>query len=235
MEFNKKIEDELLKYADQEYLEFSRDLNVGNTDVKQIGVRIPILREISKELSKEYDLEYLIDNINENYYEEIMLKGMLISQYKNLEWHELEKYIKYYIPKIFDWCLCDTFCSSLKISKKYLKQIKELIQNYLKSNKEFEVRFGLVMLLNYYICDEYIEEIFKVINDITLDKYYVKMANAWLISYCAIKYYDRTLSFLKNDCRIDKWTYNKGIQKSIESFRITKERKEELKKLKRLE
>ena len=234
MKFNKEVENELLKLADSKYLEFNKSLKLGNDEnIKQIGVKMPMLRKYSKKLSKEYELEYLLNNINENYYEEIMLKGLLIGEYKNLNWEELEKYIKYYVPKITDWGLCDTFCCSLKISKKYFKEIWNLLGEYLKSNNEFEVRFGLVMILNYYINDDYIDKIYEIINNVSLDKYYVKMANAWLISYCVIEYYDKTLNFLKNNLKIDKWTYNKGIQKSIESFRLTKEQKEVLRGLRK--
>lgn len=237
MEFSEQVENELLKFADKEYLEFNKNLNKKEYMEKQktqIGIRIPILRAYSKKLSKEHELDYLLENINENYYEEIMLKGFIIGQYKNLEWKELEKYINYYVPKISDWAICDTFCSSLKITKKYQKEIWKILQKYLKSNNEFDVRFALVMLLNYYISDEYVEDIYSIINNVKLDKYYVKMANAWLISYCLIDYYDKTVEFLKDNTKIDKWTYNKGIQKGIESFRISKKQKENIKKMKRL-
>lgn len=237
MEFGKEVENKLLEYADKEYLEFNKKLNKEEYVKKQkeqIGIRIPILREYSKNLSKEYDLDFLLENINENYYEEIMLKGFIIGQYKKLEWKELEKYISYFVPKISDWAICDTFCSSLKITKKYQKEIWKMLSKYLKSKNEFDVRFALVMILGYYINDQYIDEIYEIINNVKLDKYYVKMANAWLISYCVIEYYDKTVAFLKDKCTIDKWTYNKGIQKSVESFRLSKEQKENLKKMKRL-
>ncbi len=233
MNLKKQVKQYLLNLEDKKYLEFSKKLNMHNQDHKQIGVKIPLIRAYAKELSQKYELEFLIDNIDEEYYEELMLKGILIGTYKNLEFGELEKQINIFVPKIDDWGICDSFCNSLKITKKYKKEIWNLINNkYLKSKNEFEVRFGLVMILNYYIEDEYLEKIYKIINKVKLDKYYVKMANAWLISYCVIKYYDRTYKFLKEECKIDKWTYNKGIQKSIESYRITKEEKDKLRKLK---
>ncbi len=232
METKKEVKKYLLRLEDKEYLKFSQNLNIKNKNYKQIGVRIPMLRKYAIELSKKYDLKFLINNIDEEYYEELMLKGILIGSYKNISYEELEKYINIFVPKIDDWAICDSFCSSLKITKKYYNEMWNIIESYLKSNKEFEVRFALVMILNYYIDDEHIEEIYKIINNVSLDKYYVKMANAWLISYCVIKYYKKTLNFLKNNAKLDKWTYNKGIQKSIESFCITKEQKIKLKKIK---
>ena len=234
MNFGKDIETKLKSFSDNKYLEFSKSTGVANGESKEaLGIRIPILRNFAKELLKENELEFLIENIYENYYEEVMLKGLLITLSKSLTWIELEKMILYYAPKITDWALCDTFCSGLKIAKKYKVEIWGIINKYLTSDKEFEVRFALVMILNYFLTDEYIENIFQIINDVKLDKYYVKMANAWLISYCAICYYDRTYKFLKCDSKIDEWTHNKGIQKSIESYRLTKEQKEQLRRLKR--
>ena len=92
--------------------------------------------------------------------------------------------------------------------------------------------FAIVMLLDYYINDQYIDQVLQILNNIKLDKYYVQMANAWTISICLIKYYNKTLEFLKTT-KIDDFTYNKGIQKAIESYRITKEQKDYLKTLKR--
>ena len=234
MKFEKEIEEKLKSFSDNKYLEFSKSTGVANGESKEaLGIRIPVLRSFAKELIKEYELDYLLDNINENYYEEVMLKGMLINSKKKIDWEDLEKYIKYYVPKITDWALCDTFCSGLKISKKYLNEIWELISEYLKSDKEFEVRFALVMILNYFLAEEYIDKVFEIIDDVKLDKYYVKMANAWLISYCAINHYEKTYKFMKNNTKLDVWTYNKGIQKSLESYRIAKEHKEKLRMLKR--
>ena len=231
MNFEVVVKNKLLEHADEKYIEFTKSLAVGNEESKRIGVRIPILRKYAKELSKNYDLDFLIQNIDEEYYEELLLKAILIGEYSKLSWDELEKFIRYYVPKIYDWSLCDTFCSGLKITKKYYKEVWKLILEYLNSNREFEVRFALVMILNYYINDEYIEQIFEIINRVDLDKYYVKMANAWLISYCVIKQYGKTFDFLKNDCKVDEWTYKKGIQKSLESFRVSEANKAELKKL----
>ena len=228
MELKDEVKKYLLELEDKKYLEFSKKLNAQIENYKQIGVRIPLIRNYAKELGRNYKLDYLIE-----YYEELMLKGILIGSYKKISYEELEKNISIFVPKIYDWAICDSFSMSLKITKKYKKEIWKLINKYLKSNKEFEVRFALVMILNYYIDDEHIEEIYKIINKVSVDKYYVKMANAWLISYCVIKYYERTYKYLKEECTIDNWTYNKGIQKSIESYRINNEQKQKLKELKK--
>lgn len=227
---DKIIKEKLLSLRDDKLLEFEQKLNAKDNNLKQLGVRIPLLRNYAKELIKEYDLEYLINNIDEEYYEELMLKGFLIGHLK--DYSIFEKYVYDFVPKISDWAICDTFCASLKITKKYPKEMYEVINHFLSSKSEFEVRFSLVMLLDYYLIDDYIDKVLEISNSIKSDKFYIKMANAWLLSFALIKYYDKTYNFLKNDCVLDKWTYNKTIQKARESFRLTNKQKEKLLKLK---
>ncbi len=224
-----EIEKELLNMQDKKYKEFQKGICPGVEEI--IGIRIPILRSYAKELLKRYDFKYLMENIPSNYYEEIMLQGMLIGQAK-LDFNEIIKYVEDFIPKIDNWAVCDTFCTGLKITKKHKEEMWNFIQKYIKSDKEFYIRFGIVLILNYYIDEDYLYKNFKIFDSIKSDKYYVQMAVAWAISFCLIKFYDKTIEYLKNS-KIDKFTYNKSIQKAIESYRITKEQKEFLRTLKK--
>ena len=161
-----------------------------------------------------------------------MLQGMLIGQAKNENIDTILKYVEEYIPKIDNWAICDTFCAGLKITKKYKKEMWEFIQKYLKSEKEFEIRFAIVIILDYFIDEEYLKKDFKIFDNIKHEGYYVRMAIAWAISICLIKYYEDAVEYLKN-AKIDNWTYNKAIQKAIESYRISDDKKDFLKKLKK--
>lgn len=225
------IKEELISLADEKYKKFHSNLCPGTENI--LGVRVPVLRNYAKELSNKYSIDYLLNEIDEEYYEEIMLKGMLIGLNKKIEWKELEKYIKEFVPKINNWAICDVFCAGLKITKKYKKEMFELINEYLASKREFELRFAIVMILDYYIEKEYLEKDFNIFNQIKSDKYYVKMAVAWAISICLIKFYDETIKYLENNTFLDNWTYNKAIQKAIESYRITNEQKDKLRTMKR--
>ena len=222
----KEVQEFLLSKADPKYNDFSQNLNICK-NYKSIGVRIPIIRDYAKFLSKKYSIDYLINNISEDYYEEILLKGFIIGCYKNLTYDELVYYINNHLPKVVDWSMCDTFVNSLKITKKYQDKLWNLVLEKLKSKKEFDVRFSLVMILNYYINDDYKDKIYEIIDNIKLDDYYVKMANAWLISYMFINYFDDTIKFIKNS-KIDNWTKRKGITKAIESFKISEDNKKKL-------
>lgn len=223
-----KIRQDLFAMQDLKYKEFHGSLCPDMDNI--IGVRIPKLREYAKELYKSNNLEDI--KIEDKYYEELVIQGMLIGFQTKAPIEEVIKQVKEFVPKINSWAVCDTFCAGLKITKKYQTEMFKVIKEYLKSKQEYEVRFAIVMLLDYYINDQYIAQVLQILNNISLDKYYVQMANAWALSICLIKYYNKTLEFLKTT-KIDDFTYNKGIQKTIESYRITKEQKDYLRTLKR--
>lgn len=230
MELKEKVKKDIKEMADNKYKDFHSNLCPGIQNI--IGVRIPVLREYAKKLNKEYALEQILEEVEDEYYEETMLKGISIGLNNKEDIDKILKYIEYFVPKINNWAVCDVFCGGLKITNKNKEKVWKFIQKYLKSNKEFEIRFGLVMILGYYIDEEYLSRDFKVFDSITSEEYYVKMAKAWAISIALIKYYDKTLEYLKNT-NMDKWTYNKSIQKAVESYRITDSQKQELRMMKK--
>ena len=225
----KEVKEFLINNRDSKYLDFSENLNICKGK-RALGVRIPILRNYAKYLSKKYSIDYLINNINEDYYEEILLKGFIIGNYKDLTFHELTKYIDNHLTKIIDWSLCDTFVASLKLTKKYQDRMWDYIIDKINTKKEYYVRFGLVMILNYYINDSYKDRIYKIIETIKSKYYYVNMANAWLLSCMFVNYFDDTIKFI-NHTKLDPWTKRKGISKALESYKITDENKTILKKI----
>lgn len=224
------IEKELFKFQDKKYREFQKGLCPGASNI--IGIRVPILRSYAKELLKKYNLKELMENINDNYQEEVMLQGMLIGESKE-DFNIIIKYVEEFIPKIETWAVCDTFCTGLKITKKHKEEMWKFLQKYLKSKKEFKVRFGVVMILDYFIDEEHLEEDFKIFNSIKVDKYYVQMAVAWAISICLIKFYKETVKYLQEEADLDNFTYNKALQKAIESYRLTDEQKSFLRNMKK--
>lgn len=225
-----EIKRKLIELADPKYKEFHGSLCPGTENI--IGVRVPILRNYAKELFNKGDWKKTIKLIDNEYYEEIMLQGMLIGQAKKENIDIILKYVENYVPKIDNWAICDVFCAGLKVTKKYKKEMWNFLQEYLKSDKEFEVRFAIVMILNYYIDEEYLKKDYKIFDNIKHEGYYVKMGVSWAISICLIKYYNETLEYL-NKANIDNWTYNKAIQKAIESYRISDDKKEKLRKMKK--
>lgn len=234
-----KIKQELKQLADEKYKEFHKGLCPGTENI--LGIRVPVLRDYAKKLSKECEIRELLNCIDNEYYEEIMLQGMLIGlekdkdkdKDKNKDIQTILKDIEEFVPKIDNWAVCDVFCAGLKITKKHEKEMWDFLQKYVTSDKEFEIRFGVVMILDYYITEAYLDKNFAIFDHIKSDKYYVQMAVAWAISICLIKFYDRTIEYLKQ-AKIDKFTYNKALQKAIESYRISDEQKAELRKMKKM-
>ena len=217
---------ELFLQKDEQFAEFTK--RIVNSEYELIGLRTPVMQKEAKNLSKDYS-EYL-DVAEFNTYEETMLYGLVVANIK--DYKEYLKYIKKYIPKIDSWALVDSFIAKSKVIEKNLEENFKYIEKLTKSKKEFESRVGYIMLLDYYITDEYLEKIFKIINENTNTTYYNEMAIAWLVSEMLVKYYDKTVEFLKTST-LDKFTFNKGIQKARESYRITKEQKEFLKSMKK--
>lgn len=224
-----EIKQELQNKAEEKFKNFSSALlpNVNNV----LGIRIPELRLIAKRLVQENSWQEYLQETPE-FMEEALIQGFIIGLAKidNKTRFEL---IKSFIPKITNWEICDTFCSSLKFTKKNKPEVWNFLQKYTNSEKEFEIRFALVMMLGYFIKKEYLNEIFKILNDFSHEKYYAKMGAAWLISICFIKYPRETEEFLKTT-KIDNETFNKAIQKISDSYRVEKSKKQYLKTLKRI-
>jgi 3-methyladenine DNA glycosylase AlkD len=136
-----------------------------------------------------------------------------------------------FIPKIDNWSVCDSFCSGLKVAKQYRERFLDFIDLYLKSDKEYEIRFGVVMLLNYYVFPEYREKAFAYFNQIKSKDYYAKMAVAWAISVYYVKFPKQTMVYLRNN-ELDDTTYQKALQKITESLRVGEESKKIIRSMK---
>ena len=227
--WNKEHYKEFVKYLlslqDIKYKEFHSSL-VLNSKYEMIGIRVPIMRNVAKKIAKS-NIEEFLEYAQNKYYEEIMIQGLVISNIKDekLFYNHFIKFIK----KIDNWAICDSFCSSIKIVRNYEdKYFKENIKMALNKD-EFISRVGLVMILNHFISQKNLKIIFDTLNKIQSEKFYINMAEAWLVCEMYIKYPKETKNFLKNN-RLNKFTQNKAISKIHDSYRVSKEEKELLNK-----
>lgn len=217
-------------FIDNDYKKFHT--KICQTKYEILGIKIPTLRKIAKKLVKKYDYLELLNNINNDYYECVMLKGLIIGNIK-ISFEERIKLINEFLPLIDNWAICDIFISELKFIKEDPQLFLEYLSPFKKEKNEYYLRFYIVSLLDYYINDKYIDYVLENMLKIKSDYYYVKMAISWCLSICLVKYFDKTIKFLNvNKEKIDKWTYNKALQKAIESFRINNEDKKTLKSMK---
>ncbi len=206
----------LYSYQDLNYLKFHSKL-VKDKDI--IGIRVPILKKIAKEISKSNYEDFIKYNRHE-LYEEDMIYGLILG-YIKCPFKERIEYLKGFIPYNDNWAVNDTVCANLKAFKSNQEEGYEFIKNLINTNKAWSIRFGLVLLLNYYINDYYIDKLYSIIDNIKSENYYVEMANAWLLSICYIKYPDRTMKYLLNN-NLDIFTFNKSIDKICDSYRVDK-------------
>ncbi|MDF1493181.1 DNA alkylation repair protein [Caproiciproducens sp. CPB-2] len=223
-----KIRQELEQLSDEKYRIFSSGL-LPKTD-HVLGVRLPQLRRLALRLTKE-DWRGFLRTAEEDSFEEIMLQGMVIG-YADCEPEERFRLIQTFVPKIDNWSVCDSFCSGLKFVKKYREQTWIFLQPYLTSKKEFEVRFAVVMLLFYFIDESRLSDVFRILDAVQNDGYYVKMAVAWAVSICFVRFPKETMTYL-SDNHLDDVTYNKALQKITESLQVNKETKSRIRAMKR--
>ena len=224
----KQILDE---HVDEKFKEFTSALIPGSRPI--IGVRVPVLRKIAKEIAKG-DWQTYLKEATEDCYEEVAIKGFVIGHAKE-ELSVLLPYIESHIDKINDWSLCDGFCSNLKVVGNHREEFLEFLLPYAKLDDEFKQRVVAVMLMDYYLTDEYIDMSLEVLDSLKNEKYYCKMAVAWAIATAWAKQREKTFCYMQNgNNTLDDWTYNKAIQKMLESYRVSDEDKRMLRTMKRM-
>jgi 3-methyladenine DNA glycosylase AlkD len=225
---DRSIKEQLLDLVDDEYQKFSAALipNINNL----IGVRLPELRKLARFIAKD-DWRTYLEHAEDEYFEEIMLQGMVIS-YVKTDVEEILRYVADFVPKINNWSVCDSFCIGLKFTQTNKERVWQFLQPYLSSNNEYDIRFGVVMLLFYYTEEEYMNRGLQLLDNIRHEGYYVKMAVAWAISICYVKQPEPTMQYLRNNS-LDKFTYNKALQKITESYRVDQETKQLIRSMKR--
>ena len=227
--WNKEYYSEFVNYLislqDVKYKNFHSSL-VFNSKYEMIGIRIPIMRDVAKKIAKS-NIEEFLEYAQNKYYEEVMIQGLVISHIKDEKL--FYKYFIKYINKIDNWAICDSFCNSIKIVRKYEeKYFKEAIKMALNKS-EFVSRVGLVMILNHFISKNNLNDIFDTLNKIQSEKFYINMAEAWLVCEMYIKYPKETKDFLEKN-KLNRFTQNKAISKIHDSYRVSIEEKELLNK-----
>ncbi len=225
-----EIRKELIEISETKFKKFTANLIPGAENI--LGIRMPVLREISKKIAADTKWKEYVLYEKMKYYEEFMLQGMIIGLKKKEDIEEILKLTEKFIPRINNWAVCDTFCTDLKIVKKNKERVWKFLQRYFLSDKEYDVRFAAVLSLKYFVDEEYLDRMFLYFDNLKNHKYYVQMAVAWAVAEIYIKYPERTLEYINNN-KLDNFTHNKSIQKICESFRVDKEIKEKLKLLKR--
>lgn len=223
-----KICRELKKLAESEYKKFSSGLmpTVGEDTV--LGVRVPVLRKYAKELFNEGGYEPFFKELPHKYFEENNLHAFLIEQIKNFD--EVIKETEIFLPYVDNWATCDMFTP--KVFKKNKEKLLHYIKRWLKSEKTYTVRYGVKLLMTFFLDEDFDVAHMEMLSDIHTEEYYINMCVAWYFATALAKQEKSAVLYLKNE-KLSPWVHNKAIQKAIESKRITPEMKEYLKSLKK--
>ncbi len=221
------IEEELFQLQDIKYKEFQSKLipNVNKDNI--IGVRTPELKKLAKSLFKSGDYLTFLEDLPHKYFDENQLHAFIITEFKDYD--SCISYINKFLPYVDNWATCDQL--SPKVFKKNTDRLINQINNWIKSNEVYTIRFGIGMLMKYYLDDNFKKEYLDLALSIKSDEYYVNMMIAWYFATALAKQYDDTILVLEKR-RLNPWVHNRTIQKAIESYRITDEKKYYLKSLK---
>lgn len=221
------IRNDLFAMQDIAYRDFHSKL-IPNIDAGLvIGVRTPELRKYAKQLAKTSEATEFLQILPHKYYEENNLHGFLIEGMKDYD--ATIQALDAFLPYVDNWATCDMIAP--KVFKKHLPELLIKIKEWLVSEYVYAVRFGMGMLLKYYLDEAFAPEYLELVASVESEEYYIKMMIAWYFATALAKQYEATLPYIENH-RLEQWTHNKAIQKAIESYRITPEQKEYLRSLK---
>ena len=222
-----EIRAELFKMQDINYRDFNSKLIPTVDKESMIGIRTPDLRKYAKQLGKSSDVIEFLQTLPHKYFDENQLHAFIISEIKDFKYCIDE--INRFLPYIDNWATCDQL--SPKVFKKYHNELFEYIKDWLKSDKVYTLRFGIGMLMEHFLDEDFDILYPETVSKIRSGEYYINMMIAWYFATALAKQYESIIPFIENNS-LDIWTHNKAIQKSIESYRITDEQKAYLRELK---
>jgi len=214
----------LLSMENEEYREFSSKLMPTIEKSKVIGIRIPLLRKFAKSLE---NYEEFLSDLPHRYFEENNLHAFLIEREDNFD-RCIEK-LNIFLPYVDNWATCDSL--KPKVLRKEPKKLLEYIKIWLKSKNVYTVRYGINLLMSFYLDENFDRKYLMLVANVKSDEYYINMMRAWYFATALAKQYEQTLPYIETKV-LDVWTHNKTIQKATESLRVSKQQKEYLKTLK---
>lgn len=222
-----EIQERLFELQDEKYRDFQVKLIPSVDPATVIGVRTPELRKLAKELAKRDDIDMFLDALPHDYFDENQLHAFILSGMK--DYAGCMAGVCAFLPYVDNWATCDQM--SPKAFSKNKDDLLVHIKDWLQSDKTYTIRFAAGMLMEHFLGDDFDAAYPELVAGISSDEYYVNMMRAWYFATALAKQYESILPFIEEK-KLDSWTHNKAIQKSVESYRITPEQKAYLKTLK---
>ncbi|MBO4911431.1 MAG: DNA alkylation repair protein [Butyrivibrio sp.] len=222
-----EIREELHKHQDLKYRDLQIKILPSVKPEAIIGVRTPELRKYAKQLSKREDIQEFLDDLPHKFFDEDQLHAFILSEMKDYE--KCIGRLEIFLPHVNNWATTDQM--SPKVFKKHRAELLKYINKWIKSKKPYTIRYGIGMLMEHFLEEDFDIKYPETVASVRSEEYYVNMMIAWYFATALAKQYDAILPFIENR-KLDVWTHNKAIQKSVESYRITPEQKTYLKTLK---
>lgn len=223
-----EIRKELFANRDTAYRDFQAKLIPTLENGTMIGVRTPTLRKMAKQFAKQEDIDTFLNTLPHAYFDENQLHAFIISERKDFA--QCMTALTRFLPFIDNWATCDQL--SPKIFKKHHQELLPYITEWLASDHTYTVRFGIGMLMEHFLDEDFDLRYPETVAGLRSEEYYINMMIAWYFATALAKQYEAVLPFLEKN-RLAPWTHNKTIQKAAESLRIAPDQKAYLKKLKR--
>ena len=222
-----EIREELDRLQDVKYREMQVRIIPTVKPESIIGVRTPALRQLAKQLGQREDVRDFLEDLPHRYFEENQLHAFIVSGMK--DYAECLQALNRFLPYMDNWATCDQ--TSPRVFRKHRKELLKEIRKWIGSEETYTVRFGIGMLMEHYLDEDFDPAYPELAAAVRSEEYYVNMMTAWYFATALAKQYDAVLSYIENHS-LDDWTHNKAIQKAIESYRITPEQKAYLRTLK---
>ena len=226
-DIQKTIQARLFQMQDLQYRDFQCRLIPTVPPETVIGIRTPELRKFAKAFAKTPEAAQFLQALPHQYYEENNLHGFLIESMKDYD--QTIAALEEFLPFVDNWATCDLMHP--RAFQRHLPQLLEQIKRWISSDRTYTIRFGIGMLMSFYLDEQFRPEYLELAAGIRSEEYYVNMMIAWYFATALAKQYESALPYIENE-RLAPWTHNKAIQKAIESYRITAEQKDYLRGLK---
>ncbi|MGI6739163.1 MAG: DNA alkylation repair protein [Christensenellales bacterium] len=218
----------LFTNRDKKYAAFVSRLVPNISPESIIGVRMPVIHALAKKLMADNAHTAFISALPHKYHEENLLHASILSKYKDID--ALLPLLKNFLPHIDNWAVCDTLAP--KIFLKHNEKALDFIRICLASKHTYTQRFAIYMLMKYYLDDYFDEEYIELVCNIQSDEYYVNMCIAWYFATALAKQYSFAIPVLEEN-KLSTWTNNKTVEKALDSYRISDDKKQYIKSLTR--
>ncbi len=222
-----QIRQELFRLQDPDYRAFQSRLIPNISPETMIGVRTPELRKYAKVLAKEPDIGLFLGALPHFFFDENQLHAFILSEMRDYD--RCIREVESFLPFVNNWATCDQL--SPRVFKKHRKELLSAIDGWIRSEATYTRRFGVGMLMQHYLDEDFDPTCLRTVAGLRSDEYYVNMSIAWFFATALAKQYEAALPYLQERI-LDPWTHNKAIQKAVESYRIMPDRKDYLKSLK---